>query len=371
MGFMSGMKKNKILILVSNDIATDQRMNRICKSLYNSAFEVEIVGRKLQNSMDLMEFDYKQKRFKMIFNKGVLFYIMLNLKYFFYLVKIKPDAVYAVDADTSIAAVFYKIIFKSKMIFDAHELFSEVPELNGRNFKKKIWKIVEKSAISISDLRITVSDSISSYFEKLYNKKFIVIRNLPTKKQYTQIENPEKFIIYQGALNKGRCIEQLLKISAKTGINVKIVGEGDLSEYLRKFAKKLNLEVEKIFLGKLKPQELTLLTQKAWLGFNLLQKCSLSYYFSLSNKTFDYVQAGIPQIMSDFPEYLNLNNIFNFGITSSLNEDEIEKTILKLMNDENFYNSLKKGTIKASEQLIWENEEFKLIENLKNLFKNI
>lgn len=365
------MKKNKISILVSNDIATDQRMHRICKSLVGCGFEIEIAGRKLHNSGDLPIEDFKQFRHKLFFKQGPFFYLELNIRHFLFLLKYMPDGIYAVDADTAIAACFYSKLFGKKVIFDAHELFSEVPELEGRYFVKKVWKFIEKLIIKNSDLRITVSQSVATYFEKLYNQKFEVIRNLPLKKEKSETENLDKYIIYQGALNKGRCIEQLINATALTQIDVKIAGEGDLSFKLRKLVKKLKLTDKIKFLGNVKPENLHEITSKAWLGFNVLENCGLSYFFSLSNKTFDYIQAGIPQLMPDFPEYLSLNEKYNFGLTIESNVEKIAETIIKLYNDEKLYNSLQNGAAKESEVLIWENEEAKLAEIVKNLFENI
>ncbi|MCC6721100.1 MAG: glycosyltransferase [Bacteroidia bacterium] len=368
------MKRNKITILASNDIATDQRMLRICTSLCKSNFEVEIVGRKLKNSFELDKKVYFQTRLKLFFNRGVLFYLELNIRFILYLFKVKPDIVYSVDADTAIAAIAYKKICKKKLIFDAHELFSEVPELEAKDLKKRIWKIVEKLVILNSELRITVSASIAKYYESLYKMKFDVIRNFPIKianNENIDYSETDKYILYQGALNKGRCIEQLLKISAHTQIKVKIAGEGDLSNELRIFAQKLKLNVDEIFLGKLKPEDLQKITRKAWLGFNMLENNSLSYYYSLSNKTFDYILAEIPQLMSDFPEYEAINNQFGFGITMQPKEEKMIEVLSNLNENQNLYLSLKNNTKQISELFTWETEETELIKIVKNLFKNI
>ncbi|NUM31577.1 MAG: glycosyltransferase [Bacteroidetes bacterium] len=364
------MKKNKISILVSNDITTDQRMYRICQTLYNCGFEIEIAGRKLQNSSQLNFESYKQIRHNLLFVKGPLFYLELNIRHFLFLLKSKPQAAYSVDADTALSAYFYCKIANSKLIYDSHELFSEVPELENRYLVKNIWKFIEKLIINNSDLRITVSQSIAKYYEKLYNHKFYVIRNVPLKKEKSKSEIHEKYIIYQGALNKGRCIEKLIQAVENIDIKVKIAGDGDLNNNLRKLAKKLKVEEKVEFLGKLNPHSLQLITNNAWLGFNMLENCSLSYYYSLSNKTFDYLQAQIPQLISGFPEYVSLNEEYKFGLIIENNLSTIAKTIELLLSDQKLYEQLKIGAEEASKNLIWENEEYKLTEIVKNLFKN-
>ena len=64
----------------------------------------------------------------------------------------------------------------------------------------------------------------------------------------------------------------------------------------------------------MRPDELKSYTQKAKLGINLVEHLGLSYYYSLSNKFFDYIHAGLPQITMNFPEYKNLNDKYQVAI---------------------------------------------------------
>ena len=73
---------------------------------------------------------------------------------------------------------------------------------------------------------------------------------------------------------------------------------------MKKLAKKV------IFKGYVKPKELPKITAKASIGLNLLENKSLNYYYSLANKAFDYIQAEIPAIHMDFPEYRQLNQTY-------------------------------------------------------------
>jgi glycosyltransferase involved in cell wall biosynthesis len=342
----------KITVTVSNDIVTDQRMERICSSLAGMGFEVEIVGRRLSNSFELGIKEYKQSRLKLAFTKGPLFYAVLNIRLLFYLLATKPDIIYTVDADTALAGLLAKRLLKNKLIFDAHELFSEVPELQNRGVIKRIWQWIEKQIILKSDVRITVSEGVANYYTSKYNKPFEVIRNISRTKTHLIANASEKYILYQGALNEGRGLEQLIEAASHLDIKVKIAGDGDIAETLKKQA---NYNVE--FLGKLVPNELEKVTTNAWLGYNLLEKRSHSYYYSLSNKTFDYMQAGIPQLMPDFPEYQRLNEEWNFGVIVGLSSEEIVKTVNQLLKDQNLYSLLKENAEKAGKVLTWENEE--------------
>ncbi len=347
--------RKKIIVTVSNDLNGDQRMQRICSELSLLGFDVELIGRLLPTSLPLKQSAYRQRRLTLFLKKGPLFYLELNCRLAWYLWFHKSDIIYSVDADTSFAAFFVQRLRKINWVFDAHELFSEVPELQGHFIKKRIWKFVEKKTILNADHLITVSDSLANYWQTLYQKPFTVIKNVPIQRNGTPTNSAKPYVLYQGALNKGRGLETLIQAAAHIGIEVKIAGAGDLSEDLRSMA-----GPGVTFLGKLEPEALREVTESAWLGYNLLDNSSLSYYYSLSNKTFDYMHAGIPQLLPDFPEYIQLMEKYEIGLLCGLEEVQIIEKIKNLRENSEMYNRLKNKCIEASKVFNWQNESQKL-----------
>jgi len=184
-----------------------------------------------------------------------------------------------------------------------------------------------------------------------------VVRNVPSKSAH-KIEKPETpFLPYQGALNEGRCLEQLLPAIKGLPIKLKIAGEGDLSESLRTLSKELHLEDQVEFLGYVQPEELKKLTPQAYLGYNVLENKGLSYYYSLANKCFDYVQAEVPSLCSPFPEYLKLAEEHPAFIFAAANEAEIRLAIKEILEQPNKYQALREACLVAKETLNWETEE--------------
>jgi hypothetical protein len=89
--------------------------------------------------------------------------------------------------------------------------------------------------------------------------------------------------------------------------------KGDLEMTLKKMTAELHID-NITFTGNLLPIQLKSLTQHAWIGVNLLENMGKSYYLSLANKFFDYIQANIPQICIDFPEYRKINSKYNIAV---------------------------------------------------------
>lgn len=352
-----------VIFTVTNDLNYDQRMHRICHSLHQAGYEVTLAGRERKKSAPLATRPFGQKRLHCIFESGKLFYLEYNLRLFFWLLfSAKADCYSAVDLDTILPCLFAAKLRGKKLVYDAHEYFTEVPEVTRRPMVKKIWQWIERFSVGKADKAYTVSASIANIFKSKYHVDFAVIRNLPVKHTLSHEPSPDEYILYQGALNVGRAIEHYIK--AMHGINCKLylAGEGDLSEQLRALVKQENLEDKVKFLGFVSPQKLKHITAQAKIGLNCAENLGLSYYYSLNNKMFDYIMAGVPQIISGFPEFININNEYNIAVVvNDLRPDTLSASINRLLSDKQLYYQLKANCIKAREILNWENEEKKLL----------
>lgn len=363
------MQKKKIICCVTNDLSFDQRMNRICTSLSSFGYEVLLCGRVLPNSISLQTKPYEQHRLHCFFTKGKLFYIEFNIRLFFFLLTQNADAINAIDLDTAPAALLFSKLKNKKLVYDAHELFTEVPEVIERPFTQKIWKIIEHLFIPATDLAYTVSESIANYFRQKYSVDFFVIKNVPVLKDISLSAAKERAIIYQGALNKGRGLEFLIDAMSEIDAILWIAGDGDLTQQLKQITREKKLKNKVQFLGKLNAETLAQKTAQATAGFNILEKRGLSYYYSLSNKTFDYIHAEIPQVISAFPEMQRLNEQYHFALeVKEISKKEISTAFNRLFEDESLCAEISKNCARAKQILNWQNEEQALKKMYEQLF---
>ena len=339
-------------------------MQRIAESLVQQAYVVSIIGRNLGRDYKSDNQGFTIKRIKCWFNRGFLFYKEFNIRLLIQLLFGKRyDIVCACDTDTLAGAGLAARLRGSKFVYDAHEWFTEVPELEGKPIKKKLWSLIEHLYIPLTHARYTVNESLAGIFQQKFNRHFEVIRNLPLatlSKGVVKIQPP--VILYQGALNKGRGIEEaIIAMKDLSGVQLWIAGEGDLSDDLRALSRSLKLESRIRFLGYVNPVDLQELTPKCFIGLNMLQASSANYYYSLANKFFDYLQAGVPSINMRFPEYERLNEQYACSILlDHCTSEEFVEVIHTLMDDPDRYESLSKACFRASSELKWENEIDKL-----------
>ncbi len=351
------MERKKVILAVSSDVFHDQRVCKIAKSLQDFSFEVVVIGRKMGECHIKMSF--MVHLISTLFNKNTLFYLEYNFRLFWRILKHKPNLIVANDADTLVACTLAHWILRVPFLYDAHEIFTEVPELANKKIKKFLWSVVEKIGIWASSDRYTVNASLAGYLQQKYNASFKVVQNVPyLDNSYQKIETKRLFLLYQGALNEGRGLELLLQCIPKLNIPLKIAGKGPLETKLKELSKQLLIEDKVHFLGNVLPHDLSDLSKKAIIGFNLLEANSLNYYYSLANKFFDYMHAQTPQISMNFIEYKRINNLYKVALLiDDLNKQNLLMLINKLLTQKDLYENIQKQTIEAKQVYCWQNEE--------------
>jgi len=363
----------RILCTVTNDLSYDQRMIRICTTLAEAGYAVQLIGRKRPASMPLSERPFAQKRLHCLFQKGKLFYLEYNLRLFFYLLFSRADALCAVDLDTLLPNFLISRLRHTPLVYDAHEYFTEVPELTGRPLTRWIWEQLAQSLIPRVQCAYTVAPGLAQVLSSRYGIRFGVIRNLPFRREPPPHIEPSRppVILYQGALNRGRGLEEaILAMHDLPEARLWLAGEGDLSQALRQLVRREKLEERVSFLGYVKPESLWALTPKATLGLNLLADMGLNYYHSLANKVFDYMQAGIPSLNPDFPEYRHLQEQWGgLILLSELNPQAIARKIRWLLDTPQAYRQLSAACRTAAGELTWEKESEKLLAIYRDVLK--
>lgn len=356
----------RIIFTVTNDLNYDQRMQRICTSLSKAGYDIQLVGRKMKNSLPLVKQSFSQKRLHCFFQTGILFYAEFNIRLFFWLLFKKTDAVCAIDLDTILPVYFATALRGKKRIYDAHELFTEQKEIITRPAVHRAWLAIERFAVPKFRNGYTVNEFIIDELNRRYRVQYGLVRNLP---EYAELpaekldHKSEKFLIYQGAVNEGRAFESLIPAMKQVNCTLRIFGQGNFFIQAKKIISEHQLE-EKVFLeGPVLPAELKKITPQAFIGIMLFENEGMNQYQSLSNRFFDYIMAGIPQLCVAYPEYKKINDQYHIAfMIDEINIQPIANALIAILSDDTGYETLKRNCMIARQALNWEKEEKKLEE---------
>jgi len=370
------VKQPIAIVSVINDLVTDQRVDRACKALIKCGYGVLLVGRVLPNSLPVNKRTYKTKRMKLLFTQGPLFYIEFQFRLFFLLLFRKKQLLYANDLDTLLPNFLISKISSSKLIYDSHELFCEVPELINNPKKQKAWKTLERWIFPYLKNIITVNKSIAEIYEKEYGKPLHIVRNIPTyhpvKETLTRkdlnLDEHKKIVILQGAgINIQRGAEEAVQAMQYVQNTILlIVGSGDVIEQLKSMRQELKIEDRVIITGKVPYERLAQYTRLADLGLSLDKDTNLNYRYSLPNKLFDYIHAGLPLIVSPLFEISQIVKQYQIGIIINNHDPKhIAQCISTALEDKEQYSTWKKNLLVAQKELNWSSEEKELLHCIK------
>ncbi len=367
----------RIIVSVTNDLATDQRVKKICESLIEMNFEIVLIGRELSNSLALNR-NYKTIRMKLLFNKGFLFYAEYNIRLFLRLLFLKKGVLLSNDLDTLLPNFLISKIFSKKLVYDSHELYTEVPELIFRPRIQKVWLIIENFIFPKLKNVYTVNKSIASFYMKKYKIDVKVIRNIATTLKNknvdmnlsNKVKGNRKMLILQGSgINMDRGAEEAIRMMKYIDKSILyIIGGGDIYDELKCLVSDLNLKNKVIILNKMPYEQLMEYTKIADLGLSLDKGTNLNYEFSLPNKLFDYIQAEIPVLVSNRKEVAKIVTENNLGMVINNHDPKLLADFVKSILSNRQQNKIWKENLSyASNKYCWENEKIEL----KDLFMSL
>ncbi len=358
--------RKRIILFVSNDLSCDNRVHKVATSLSENGYDVEVVGRKMRNSLSLYQQCYSQKRLRFLFTKGPCFYAEMNFRFFLYLIVRRFDIATANDLDTLLGVFCASKLRRKNILYDSHEYFTEVPELQYRPRVRNLWLAIEKWIFPKLQSVTTVCDSIAKEYQKKYGIPVSVVRNVPYRNSdcnKVQLNLPHSHVVlYQGALNVGRGLELLIESFVTVDACLVIIGDGDVRTQLEELVDRLNLRKKVFFLGKIPLGELPQYTQLATVGVSLEEDLGASYHYCLPNKLFDYIQANKPVLVSDLPEMKAIVSQYSCGeIVRERNAQTLANQLNEMLSNVEKLQKYQANSKNASQELCWENEEQKLL----------
>jgi glycosyltransferase involved in cell wall biosynthesis len=365
------MKNN--LHIYPSPLVNETRIFKEIKSIYELNYfdNIYLAGITKDNlpaeenleSVKIRRFDLKRANRKIILE--FIKFPIFCLKVFFYFRKKEIKVVNCHSLHVLPIGVLFKVFKKSQLVYDTHELETEVS--SARGLKKKLAKLLERILIKFVDQIITVNVSIKDWYKREYNfseSDLFVVRNIPSNyilpintnylKKHFSINEKAMIFIYIGIIGKGRGIELLINAFNQLDNSRCLVLLGPVND--NAFLNGIDIKNNNIFFHPpVDSKEIATVACSADVAFCLFEKISLSHYFVLPNKLFESFYSHLPVIASNFPE---LNNfILKKEMGWSIPPEDISGLVSLIKKIDSVDINLKKeNVIQVVKNLRWEQE---------------
>ena len=301
--------------------------------------------------------------------------------------RLHPDLVHANDLPALPLGFLIARTTGAKLLYDSHELWADsshrllVPRWLFRTMR---W--TERFFARQADAVITVSEGIADYMAKDMNiMKPMVVRNIPMATDERGIQKDAlrgslsisvdvPLVLYQGGMLKGRDLITLVKaigrIKHPTGVLV-FLGDGPLVPTLETVAHEMGIQERVFFSPAVPPAELHRWTQEATLAICAMEATCSSHRLSLPNKLFEYIQAGIPILVSDLPEMRRVVSRYGVGeVYAGGDVAQLADKIDRILYNPELREKYRQAAIVAAKTLHWGVEKETLMSVYQKLLLN-
>lgn len=296
--------------------------------------------------------------------------IEFTLRLTFSGISMRPAVVHCHDTLVLPAGAIIKFFTGCKLVYDAHELESN-KNSQSRIFAKGTY-FIEARCWAAIDVFISVSDLIIEWYNREFGeKKSILVLNSPVFDsevnddeafygvQYLRdrylIPTEKLIYVYVGILGPGRGIENIINAFSMPSVEAHIVFLG-FGEYENMIIDLSNAHNNIHHHKAVAHNHVVDIIKSADIGLCMIENVSLSDFYCLPNKLFEYAFAGLHVLGSNFPEIDLYINKYELGWTCEPTFAGISNRISEI----NFANINK--NVKDLSDLEWGKQSRRLID---------
>ena len=372
----------KVVSIVLNDFTHDSRVLKECRTLISGGYEVRVAAMHSDGLPEKENLDGLEVRRYSIstqtLSKGIVFSAVKYIHLLWKMVRDNKDVdiYHCNDIEALPIGVIAKWIGKNKkVVYDAHEYESEKAGVGGLHKKLLLW--FERFFIRYADQTITVGQKIAEEYQRIFKiRQPALVMNCPVLKENRDVKpllrselsigEDKTILLSQGALSYDRGIKEMLEAFSsinRSDLVLVFMGYGDMVEIIKTAAVKYS---NIYYLPSVPPDQVLSYTASADIGLLFTQNICLNNYYSLPNKFFEYIHAGIGIISWPLFEISKIVNKHNIGlITEDFSTVSIEKALLNL--NKKTIEQYKDNVKGIKNEYNWQQQEKVLLNVYKNL----
>jgi glycosyltransferase involved in cell wall biosynthesis len=264
----------------------------------------------------------------------------------------------------------------AQLIYDAHELYPEVSTLSP--LEARVWRHLERPLIKRADRVMTVCDSIARELVLRYEVRLpVVLLNCPPRAMRTGRGNhhllrlkaglngnSEPIVLYQGGFAPNRGLPALVGAAGlwRQGVLV-LMGWGRLEEELRAMIANQGLSDRVVITGPVAQSDLLDFTAGADVGVIPYEPVGLNNTYTMPNKLFEYIAAGLPVVATDLPELRRVLHGDGLGLTfQTVSPTAIAAAVDQILEDRALRAQMHANVLRVQDRYTWESQVPVLLE---------
>lgn len=285
----------------------------------------------------------------------------------------RPDVVHANDANTLAPASRLGV----PVVYDSHELWTHRNVRGPRPVAQVVERLSERRHARRAAGVVTVSPSIAEWLHRTYrlSAEPVLVRNIPSAplappvpadgrlRSLAGLRPEDRVIAYGGRITTSRGIEETLSamVELPSDVHFVLLGYGE-PEYVRplgELAGRLGVQDRVHFVGRVGPDEVAGALADADVSIVYVRPTCLSYRYSLPNKLFEAIHAGLPIAAADLPDTARVVEDLGVGrVFGSDSPHDLARVVLEVLEQPDAYRAASRAAI---EHLSWEIESERLV----------
>ncbi|WP_460979561.1 glycosyltransferase, partial [Pseudactinotalea suaedae] len=289
----------------------------------------------------------------------------------------KPDAVHANDGNTLAPAVMLRALVGSRVVYDSHELWRHRNVRQDRLLAPAMEAMIERLGVRASSGVITVSPSIVEWLRRRYRlaQPPTLVRNIPHRRgpvpapqngrlrELAALPKDTLVIAYCGGVTTGRGLEETVDALAELPGHAHLVMLGPIApaylDGLLRRAREAGVAERVHAVGTVPSAEVPEALADADVSVVFVRPICLSYRYSLPNKLFESIHAGLPVVAADLPDTAAVVRHYGVGeVFGPERPDQLAEAILRVVSEGEQYRTASRA---AADDLDWENESAALV----------
>lgn len=252
----------------------------------------------------------------------------------------RPFAFHAHDLDTALVALAAARHTGAHMVCDFHEWYSENVTwslMRGAYrphgwARKAAYRWLEQLCFRQASALVTVCESIASEMERTFGDgrlRVTVIRNIPSRamrpsrrypplKQQLGVPNDNFLLLWQGGIGPSRMIEPVVEALAYARDCTLVIRGPEIDTYgpgYARIAERVGASDRLILAQPVPSCDVVAAAHGADAGVWTLPNLCRNFTYALPNKIFEYLAAGLPVLVADYPEARRLVEGGQVGLT--------------------------------------------------------